>query len=241
MFVLATIAVFSSTADAGRFRLFAPADGDGDGVPDRRDRCLVVPETVNGYADDDGCPDHLAVLDVLPRIGDTWIEADVELTRVTGVTTTSGTARVADALIPGEVVTIEARALCYAARGELVVEQGRNHVELELTPRYDQRIDWELTDDDGQPLEDVTLRFDSLCAPSHAITLADGRGTVRVGGGEHAVLIEAPGYAPETRFVRADAGRVTVALARHPVDLTDAVARSVEDVPDHGLEGPGET
>ncbi|HSN29425.1 MAG TPA: OmpA family protein, partial [Kofleriaceae bacterium] len=33
-------------------------DGDGDGIPDDRDACPMQPETINGVADDDGCPDE---------------------------------------------------------------------------------------------------------------------------------------------------------------------------------------
>jgi outer membrane protein OmpA-like peptidoglycan-associated protein len=32
-------------------------DSDGDGIPDRLDRCPAQKETVNGVADDDGCPE----------------------------------------------------------------------------------------------------------------------------------------------------------------------------------------
>jgi outer membrane protein OmpA-like peptidoglycan-associated protein len=32
-------------------------DSDGDGVVDEDDRCPTEPETLNGYLDDDGCPD----------------------------------------------------------------------------------------------------------------------------------------------------------------------------------------
>ena len=32
-------------------------DGDKDGIPDRLDRCPAEPETVNGIADEDGCPE----------------------------------------------------------------------------------------------------------------------------------------------------------------------------------------
>lgn len=35
----------------------APADYDGDGIPDAADRCPTRPETQNGFQDDDGCPD----------------------------------------------------------------------------------------------------------------------------------------------------------------------------------------
>jgi len=34
-----------------------PRDGDGDGIIDARDICPEEPETVNGFQDDDGCPD----------------------------------------------------------------------------------------------------------------------------------------------------------------------------------------
>ena len=35
----------------------ASTDGDGDGVPDRNDKCPGDAETPNGHQDDDGCPD----------------------------------------------------------------------------------------------------------------------------------------------------------------------------------------
>ncbi len=35
-------------------------DRDHDGIPDDKDLCPDEPETVNGYKDDDGCPDHEA-------------------------------------------------------------------------------------------------------------------------------------------------------------------------------------
>lgn len=38
----------------------APADYDGDGVSDARDRCPTRPETENGFQDGDGCPDLVA-------------------------------------------------------------------------------------------------------------------------------------------------------------------------------------
>ncbi len=39
-------------SDAG-----AEPDTDGDGVPDRDDRCPSEPEVYNGFEDEDGCPD----------------------------------------------------------------------------------------------------------------------------------------------------------------------------------------
>ena len=36
-----------------------PADGDGDGLADDGDRCPTEAETVNGFQEEDGCPDQL--------------------------------------------------------------------------------------------------------------------------------------------------------------------------------------
>src|SRR5262245_7461547 len=35
----------------------APADSDGDGIPDERDLCPQAPENVDGFQDGDGCPE----------------------------------------------------------------------------------------------------------------------------------------------------------------------------------------
>ncbi|HOX25057.1 MAG TPA: thrombospondin type 3 repeat-containing protein [Candidatus Krumholzibacteria bacterium] len=45
-----TLAVSRQFALGGR-------DHDGDGIPDRRDRCPAEPEDADGFADEDGCPD----------------------------------------------------------------------------------------------------------------------------------------------------------------------------------------
>lgn len=37
----------------------APVDTDGDGLVDEEDKCMSEPETVNGFEDEDGCPDEL--------------------------------------------------------------------------------------------------------------------------------------------------------------------------------------
>jgi hypothetical protein len=35
-----------------------PQDADGDGIADAMDHCPTIPETFNGFFDDDGCPDE---------------------------------------------------------------------------------------------------------------------------------------------------------------------------------------
>jgi hypothetical protein len=44
----------------------ADIDTDGDGIVDSADACPEAPETVNGYRDDDGCPDSSTRHDPFP-------------------------------------------------------------------------------------------------------------------------------------------------------------------------------
>lgn len=55
----AAVAVGETSYEAG-------ADMDGDSIPDALDRCPNEPETMNGYADDDGCPDSAPSKDLAP-------------------------------------------------------------------------------------------------------------------------------------------------------------------------------
>jgi OmpA-OmpF porin, OOP family len=45
-------------------------DTDGDGIPDSRDMCVLEPEDVDGYLDNDGCPDVDNDLDGIPDTAD---------------------------------------------------------------------------------------------------------------------------------------------------------------------------
>ena len=37
--------------------LHGPDDSDGDGILDREDKCVHEPEDLDGFTDEDGCPD----------------------------------------------------------------------------------------------------------------------------------------------------------------------------------------
>lgn len=45
----------------------APADSDGDGIADDKDKCPSEAETKNSYQDDDGCPDKAPASTVTPK------------------------------------------------------------------------------------------------------------------------------------------------------------------------------
>jgi tetratricopeptide (TPR) repeat protein len=55
---------YKSVSRCGDWGSKIPLDSDGDGIPDKDDRCPNEPEDRNGYQDSDGCPDQAAFLEV---------------------------------------------------------------------------------------------------------------------------------------------------------------------------------
>lgn len=114
--------------------LFAAPDEDGDGINDRKDRCRVLPENFNGYADDDGCPDHLSVLDVGVWLDDRLVPGKIALTRADGTISGIQGPRAAEDLVPGEVVQVTAAYGCSITTSEFVVSPGHNRIDLDIVP-----------------------------------------------------------------------------------------------------------
>ncbi len=111
----------------------AEPDQDGDGVPDATDACPRDAELPNGYRDEDGCPDELAVLRIKVKDaeGNLVPNAEVELDGTfIGNTNRDGRLAIAD-LHPDRTVELVAKV------GELhpiplrtELREGDNRVEL---------------------------------------------------------------------------------------------------------------
>ena len=130
-------------AGASPFRAFigmgytwgkGPADPDLDGILGAADRCPREPEVVNGYADDDGCPDALAdvVVTVTNEDGEHVPDAEV---RVDGVVVPlmDGSAEVVD-LRPDRPPNVQVLHPWYEVweLATLPLSQGENRVSAEL-------------------------------------------------------------------------------------------------------------
>lgn len=75
-FSLETIISSEGRFDPGTSGKGSKRDTDGDGIPDTRDSCKSERETVNGYLDQDGCPDEVPSPDTEPTPAPTDTDGD---------------------------------------------------------------------------------------------------------------------------------------------------------------------
>jgi hypothetical protein len=175
----------------------APRDRDQDGIVDPSDACPGDAEAVNGYRDQDGCPDQLPELQFVVRRGDAP-DASVPVT-ATGMDggERTGVGELVLAGLPGQTWTATARAeSCLGASATAPIpDEGRKTVTLDLA-RVDAALDITVTDTAGRPLEGVEARYlvdDDRCAPVDT-SLRLGRGVHHLGAGPVMVFLTAPGY-----------------------------------------------
>ncbi len=201
----------------------AEEERDVDAVTDLRvaDRCPTQVETINGWMDDDGCPDVLGRL----HLGATWRNEPRSAT-VTAVDNT-GTRRLSmpiDGLdldvAPGTAVHLDFDAGCLVGQLDVVALEGTRDTTVPLALKGDARVLVEVVDSLGRPVSGAHVRWASQtdCVPSGEMDVAlDGTLTVDVGAGSHTVLVDATGAGVGTAEVEAIAGmRVSVRVVLTP-------------------------
>ena len=215
----------------------APKDSDADGLSDRDDDCVSQPETVNGYRDDDGCPDTLADLVVVAQYdGNEYPEADMVLS--SGPTSTSfdfGPVRVFGRF-PGEAWEAEATYACMTGTGDIVLAEGDNRLKVDLVPVLDSTVHFVVVDENDEPLDGASLQWvagPTGCAPDEVASLVAGKASIAVGAGDHEVAGTAEGYG--TRLVQFTAEReaeqeIRIQLLPTRVALDDSQIRILEKV-----------
>ncbi len=176
-----------------------PPDTDGDGLLDNVDLCPDQPEPVNGYKDDDGCPDDLPTLEIIPeQVGGIASDASLLITDAEGrVTEVVGMNKLQG--LPGTPYKVEARGgpcALGSADGRIPLE-GDGELRFPIV-RQEGTVTVSVTDGASRPLEGATVRYvpgEPECGPAEVSrTLTGGKGTDTMGIGTHMVLITAPGY-----------------------------------------------
>lgn len=210
-------------AGLGWGQLYSDRDTDRDGIIDRDDACVNEPETVNQYKDKDGCPDQLAQVDVRVTL-DGQPFAGAEL-RVKGPESEQLVGRVDRSNHigrPGDKwVGIASWGSCYGGRGKAEVVEGPNTIEVPLSRDREGTVSVTVKRE-GAPVADALVRVQSLkneeCGTNEVVrTDAEGKSLVRLGAGEHVVIIEAADSAAVRRELTiADKDEKVISLSLAP-------------------------
>ena len=150
----------------GYGKLDSGSDRDGDGIIDSLDVCPDVPEIVNGFEDDDGCPDELAKLYVMVEVaGNPQSGVDV---RVIGDPATYELASEVDPvpldIIPGLYV-VKGHLPGYTGQASVEVKPGEQDVVLNLEPMSPAHVTVVVLDPSEQPLYGAGISFAGQNAP----------------------------------------------------------------------------
>lgn len=184
----------------------ARRDADGDGLIGAADLCPAEPETVNAYADDDGCPDALSELEVLVTRDDRRIAgAEVEVRRSGAppitVTSADQPQRLTGLTPQTAYIATATEGACWASSVSFTLEPGTvGELAVELLPVRDALLQLSVVDGNGQPIDDALAQIRDPapgCAPSgkHPLTAGAAK-DVPVAAGSHELLFTAPGHAP---------------------------------------------
>jgi outer membrane protein OmpA-like peptidoglycan-associated protein len=199
-------------------------DTDADGIVDRKDACPEAAETLNGYLDDDACPDELPAVEFVAVLdGDELPEAQMVATDPAGARI-EGAGRVVIRGMPGTSVEANISAgSCRAADAHArVPSQGTTVVKVPVVVHTGQVV-VTVTDAAGRALDSGMVRYladDAACVPSDA-SLRSGRGTHAVGIGHVGVFVTAAGYDVQQVELDIESGsQHTVDAVLHPTQVS---------------------
>jgi outer membrane protein OmpA-like peptidoglycan-associated protein len=189
-----------------------PKDSDADGLADRDDDCVSQPETVNGYKDDDGCPDELPAITFTATYG-----GEVQEDAVIVVNGDEGQAAPRSVSGPeGQVLQVTATAgTCLA--GAQALSYGAVAVDVTVPlERVTGKVVIQVRNEDGAPLAGADVRYigdDDRCLPDER-GAGLGDATHDVGAGDYMIFVTAPGYGVHRQNVTVEGGKEVLVEAK---------------------------
>ncbi|MFT4625553.1 MAG: OOP family OmpA-OmpF porin, partial [Myxococcota bacterium] len=236
----AGVPAYRAFLGGGFGQISASGGGDIDRLGQLRilDQCPDGLEVMNGWLDDDGCPDELGTLNLRAERRGRAMEVRATVTGPDGPSDqwipVNGLALDA---APGTRWDVVVSDGCVSGAASAIALDGGRHVvvELQLAEAGSARI--EVVDPEGVPVRDATIAWSSetpACVPDD-VQEVDGRGIalVGLGIGTHEVLVAAPGYAIHRQSLTAVAGDEVsrrVVLQPSSVRLTGTAIEITEKV-----------
>lgn len=236
----------SPGAGAAAFRIFlggafgnaggaGTKDTDLDGITDDLDACPAEPETVNGYIDEDGCPDSLSTLSIDVRFnGESLDGARLVVTGPDGDDTTTTTAGEPWSKEVQPQTLWKAKATkgeCLEGELKQLVDQETLDATVEMALVTSATVRVKAVDASGKPVPGVTLVWDTAtpeCVPEPPAFGDDGAADIDVGPGTHTMVIGAPGYrVVESEFTARPGDDIPVEVTLQPTKLRVEKSRIV--------------
>jgi outer membrane protein OmpA-like peptidoglycan-associated protein len=239
VFLAGGAAGISEGASAARFRAFLgfsygriaparPPDADLLGNVAVRDRCAEELETMNGWKDDDGCPDVLGSLTVRAAYeGKDVDEGTLTVVGPDGSNDWPNAARPSFTLTPGTKLAARSSVPDRCLYGEILGEAGESTGELvvPLQSRRAAQVEVFVVDPAGVPIPDARIGWSggpASCLPAEPPRI-DGinRHVSAMGAGSRHLVVDAAGYrtAEQDVDVAPDGTRVVVTLQPSKVVL----------------------
>ncbi len=215
-----------------------PPDFDPIGILQSTDLCPLEAEVINGWKDDDGCPDELSALSVDVRYGGMSREADAEITGPDGPRMERiGIQGLALDAVPGSRWQVKASSGCLeGSAAATATEQGAQMV-IELQPLYDSEVMVEVVGPEDQPLPEAQVLWQSEspeCVPAQPTAVdPTGRLTQKIAYGTHTVKVTAPFhsvYEEEVTFRKGDSKTIQVKLGAAMISVEKEQIKILEKV-----------
>lgn len=227
-------------AGAARFRAFlglgytfgkSERDSDRDGIVDSEDACPTEPEVVNGYRDEDGCPDALSDLLVLVVNEDGGFVqgAEILLDGARAPLNPAGQAQISGRL-PGTALTALARHPHYVepTPAEITLEEGQNVAKFELAYKPG-RVRVIARSHTGEVL-DARVRFEGPAAREPESLGEEGSKLFELRPGAWRLLISAASFGTERVEFEVEPGQeqaIVIEVTLHPT-LTEVMQEEIQ-------------
>lgn len=238
-FTLGSSAAITPGVGAAYWRVFlgvgfaskGPMDPDLDGFIGEADSCPQQAEVINGWLDDDGCPDALAALEVRVTDSEGVVFPDLDLLdggQLLGRTDSNGVLRL-EGLEPGRALAVMADHFHIEQLDaqELALQEGENLVLLE--PRWLPGRVVVVTRSQVGPITNATAGFEGPKeAPGGPVT--GGRRRFFLAPGAWRVQVAAPSFETEQRQVDIgpdETAEVVIEVVLEPEDRRDTWLRLV--------------